>query len=366
MTLPFEQWYAGKRVFLTGHTGFKGAWLSLWLRDLGAEITGYALPPAPGDLFGALEPTLGIRSIEGDVRDADAVARAVAEAKPDLVIHMAAQSLVRPSYLDPLGTFATNVMGTANLLDAARRTDSVGAVLIVTSDKCYANEGTGAAFVETAPMGGDDPYSASKGCTELVAHAFAHSFFTNAGRTVARARAGNVIGGGDRSVDRLIPDLMRSAERGEPVVIRRPDAVRPWQHVLEPLRGYLMLAHRAATEGGAFADGWNFGPSPADAVPVSAVVQKARGRWPDIRVEMAEEVTGPHEAGLLYLDCGKADRLLGWRPILTLDEGLALTVDWYREAWRNPGAEADLTAAQLQNYRARIGANSPQHHRNGS
>ncbi len=346
----FLNWYAGKRVFLTGHTGFKGAWLSLWLKALGTEVTGYALPPEAGSLFATGRIDDGMMSIEGDIRDAEALSAALAAARPDIVFHMAAQSLVRPSYDDPVGTFATNAMGTANLLQAVRRVDSIRSVVIVTSDKCYENDGSGMPFIETAAMGGDDPYSASKGCTELVTQSFARSFFGDGACTVASGRAGNVIGGGDWSVDRIIPDLMRSTRSSQTLSVRRPDAVRPWQHVLEPLRGYLMLGHRAAVDGHEFAGGWNFGPRDDDAVPVRTIVEKTSALWPDIKAELATVTEGPHEAATLRLDCRKANARLGWHSALTLDDALAMTVAWYREAASAPHEGARIATRQIHDY----------------
>ena len=272
--------YSGRRVFVTGHTGFKGAWLCSWLDRLGASTVGYALPAERRSLFNQARVGDRMKSIEGDVRDLGQLRAAITEAQPEILFHMAAQSLVRPSYDAPVETFATNVMGTANTLEAVRRLPSVKAVVIVTSDKCYENDGRAAPFAESAPMGGHDPYSASKGCAELVTSAFARSFFLDPGCTVVSARAGNVIGGGDWAVDRIVPDLARAAGSGTPAIIRRPSSIRPWQHVLEPLAGYLLLGHRAATEGQAFSGGWNFGPPEDELVEVHELVEQLRSRWP--------------------------------------------------------------------------------------
>jgi CDP-glucose 4,6-dehydratase len=341
------QSYSGRPVFLTGHTGFKGAWLSSWLHRLGATVTGYALRPEERSLFRAAQLAERMDSQIGDVRDLDHLRAALRDAQPEIVFHMAAQSLVRPSYDAPVDTFATNVMGTAHLLEAVRDVPSVRAVVIVTSDKCYENDGR-VAYDETAPMGGHDPYSASKGCAELVTAAYARSFFASGQCTVVSARAGNVIGGGDWAVDRIVPDLARAAEAGTAAIIRRPKAVRPWQHVLEPLGGYLLLAHRAATEGLKFAGGWNFGPPLEDAVAVREIVEKLRDRWPELQLEYLAEESGPHEAALLRLDCAKAREKLGWRPVLGLDRALDMTATWYREA--GSGAAAAVTERQIGEY----------------
>jgi CDP-glucose 4,6-dehydratase len=287
-------------------------------------------------------------SREGDVRDLDHLRSAVRDARPDIIFHMAAQSLVRPSYEAPVDTFATNVMGTANLLEAARDVPSVRAVVIVTSDKCYENDGRAEPFSETAPMGGHDPYSASKGCAELVTAAYARSFFDGSQCTVASARAGNVIGGGDWAVDRIVPDLARAAEAGVPAIIRRPKSVRPWQHVLEPLGGYLLLGHRAATDGQKFGGPWNFGPPVEDSVAVGDLVEGLRRRWPGLEADYRAGDSGPHEAAVLRLDCTKARTELGWRPVLGLERALDLTAQWYSEA--GPRSAAEITDRQIADY----------------
>ena len=340
--------YLGRRVFVTGHTGFKGAWLCAWLDRLGARTIGYALAPESRSLFLQARIADRMDSREGDVRDLESLRAAVREAQPEIVFHMAAQSLVRPSYEAPVETFATNVMGTAHLLEAVRDVPSVHSVVIVTSDKCYENDGRAEAFTESAAMGGHDPYSASKGCAELVTAAYARSFFADSACTVASARAGNVIGGGDWAVDRIVPDLAKAAESGIPAVIRRPKAVRPWQHVLEPLGGYLLLAHRAASEGQSFAGPWNFGPPLEDGVDVGALVERLRQRWPEVEVDYRTEESGPHEAAVLRLDCSKARTELGWRPVLGLDRTLDMTASWYREA--ASGSAAEITDRQIAEY----------------
>lgn len=346
---PFS-WYAGKRVFLTGHTGFKGAWLTLWLKKLGADVFGFALAPETGGLFETANVAAGMTSTIGDVRDRPALAAALKDAAPDIVFHMAAQSLVRRSYEEPVETFETNVVGTANLLESARSVSSVRAIVVVTSDKCYENQDSSVAFTEDMPMGGHDPYSASKGCTELVAAAFARSFYHKGACTLTRGRAGNVIGGGDWAEDRIIPDLMRAAKQSAPIMIRRPDAVRPWQHVLEPLRGYLMLGERAVVAGRDFAGAWNFGPKLEDAVPVRAIVEQAQRLWPQVTAEFADVVAGPHEASMLRLDCSKAKKGLGWTPLLDLNQALELTIEWYREVQQAPASSAAIVERQISAY----------------
>jgi CDP-glucose 4,6-dehydratase len=349
-------WYRGRRVFVTGHTGFKGAWLATWLQDSGAKVTGYALPPEAGrqSLFELAKVGVGITSLYGDVRDRSHLGSALAEAQPEIVFHLAAQSLVRRSYAEPALTFDTNVMGTTQLLDLIRGVRSVRAVIVVTSDKSYENRDLERGYREDDPMGGHDPYSASKGCQELVAAAFRRSYLADAGIAVASARAGNVIGGGDWSEDRLVADLMLAANAGRPCVVRNPGAVRPWQHVLEPLRGYLMLGQALTEEGPRFAEGWNFGPDLVDAVSVHELVARMAAAWPAIRTEPAAGGDGPHEARLLRLDNGKAAARLGWRPALTLDETVAFTVDWYRAVHDDPSRARPMTIDQLHDYERRV------------
>ena len=340
--------YSGRRVFVTGHTGFKGAWLSAWLHKLGASTRGYALPPESRGLFLQARIADRMDSREGDVRDLDRLRATVRDAQPEIIFHLAAQSLVRPSYEAPVDTFETNVLGTANLLEAARDMPSVRAIVIVTSDKCYENDGRAEPFAEGAPMGGHDPYSASKGCAELVTAAYARSFFAGSDCTLASARSGNVIGGGDWAIDRIVPDLARAAETGIPAIIRRPKSVRPWQHVLEPLGGYLLLGHRAATEGQKFSGPWNFGPPVEDSVAVGDLVEGLRRRWRELEVDYRTEESGPHEAAVLRLDCTKAKSKLGWRPVLGLERTLDLTAQWYRDAGSRPPAE--ITDRQIADY----------------
>lgn len=344
MTLEF---WRGRRVLLTGHTGFKGSWLAMWLHKLGARVTGLSLAPDEPSLFQAAGVAKLIDHRIGDIRDIELVRSLVAETKPEIVLHLAAQSLVRASYIDPLGTFSTNVQGTAHVLDAAARCDSVIAVVVVTSDKCYQNREQREGYRESDPMGGDDPYSASKGCTELVAHSWRTSFF--GGARVASARAGNVIGGGDWASDRLVPDLIRAFSRGEAARIRNPASVRPWQFVLEPLYGYLLLAEQLAG-GGRVAEGWNFGPDQNSIVDVGRVADKVAALWGHgARWERTVESNPPKESVLLQLDSSKARSKLGWRPALSLDDALENTVGWYKQH----DAKADMAAAsllQIENY----------------
>jgi CDP-glucose 4,6-dehydratase len=339
--------WRGKRVFVTGHTGFKGAWLCAWLERLGAGVFGLSLPPDDEPRLG---PMIGLdRRIEtafADLRDPEPVARAMTGFAPDIVLHLAAQSLVRRSYRDPVGTVATNVMGTINLLEAMRRTPSVRAAVIVTSDKCYDNREWAWPYRETDPLGGADPYSASKACAELVTHAWRRSFFGGDHKAaLATARAGNVIGGGDWAADRLLPDCIAALTQGRPIEIRNPGATRPWQFVLDPVAGYLRLAEQLFEEGKVFTGAWNFGPTGDDVRSVAAIVDAVVAAW-DARTggrspgRIAAESAGPHEAGLLAVDASLARRHLGWTPRLTLDAALAWTVDWYQRQHAGAPAEA--------------------------
>ncbi|MEO8813496.1 MAG: CDP-glucose 4,6-dehydratase [Caulobacteraceae bacterium] len=351
--------WRGKRVFLTGHTGFKGAWLALWLNDLGAEVTGYSLPP-PTDpsLFALARVGERMTHIEGDVRDLDSLAAALRASRAEIVIHMAAQSLVRASYDDPVATYAVNVMGTVNLLEAVRRVGGVRAAVCVTSDKCYENRETATPCREGDAMGGYDPYSSSKGAAELVVSAWRRSFFNPAthrehGVGLASVRAGNVIGGGDWAADRLVPDMMRAFAAGRRPVIRFPGSIRPWQHVLAPLAGYMAVAERLWSGDVTAADGWNFGPADDDAREVGFVADRLAALWGG---GADWETTGepqPHEATFLRLDCSKARSALGWRPAWALEEGLRRTVEWYKA--RAGGADTRrLCLDQLMAYASAI------------
>ncbi|MBC7804184.1 MAG: CDP-glucose 4,6-dehydratase [Candidatus Parcubacteria bacterium] len=351
LVAPDPAFWRDRRVLVTGHTGFKGAWLSLWLHELGAHVTGFALPPeTQPSLFGAAGLEGMLEHHVGDIREAATLNELLRSSRPEVVFHLAAQSLVRRSYEDPAGTFLTNLAGTANVLEAMRLEKGVRAAVIVTSDKCYDNRGTGRPFREDDPLGGSDPYSSSKGCAELITIAMRGSFFTAEGATaVATARAGNVIGGGDWADDRLIPDIERAVHAGQSVRIRNPAAVRPWQHVLEPLRGYLLLAESLCSGGQRFARSWNFGPSNADAVPVADVVDRALELWNAAASWQRDAKGGAPESSHLSLDASLAAENLGWRPRLPLAEALAWTVGWYR-GFRAGESARDLTLAQVRRY----------------
>lgn len=324
--------WQGRRVFLTGHTGFKGAWLSECLLSLGAQVTGYALdPPTVPALFNALRLAERLADHRGDIRNLQDLATTLRAADPEIVFHLAAQPLVRQGYAEPIETYAINVMGTANLLEACRRMSRLRAVIVVTTDKCYENYEWQWGYRENEPLGGHDPYSSSKACAELVTSAYRHSFFSVAGQAhIATARAGNVIGGGDWATDRLIPDMMRAYAGGQSATVRYPDAIRPWQHVLDPLVGYMVLAQRlAGVDGGDYAAAWNFGPAEGDMVSVRTMLARLGALWPHMPRWQLETQNQPAEAGVLKLDCSKAHAGLGWWPALSLDQALRLTIDWY-------------------------------------
>jgi CDP-glucose 4,6-dehydratase len=323
--------WRSRRVLVTGHTGFKGSWLCLWLQSLGAEVIGYSTgSPSSPCMYDLAEVGTAMTSIQGDIRDTEAVRDAFAAHRPEVVIHLAAQPLVRRSYVDPVGTYASNVMGTVNVLDAVRHTEEVRAVINVTTDKVYENREWEWGYREDEPKGGRDPYSNSKACSELVTSAFRESFFGADSRVaVATARAGNVIGGGDWGEDRLIPDIMRAAVDRQELMIRSPDAIRPWQHVLNPLSGYLKLAE-TLWESDEFADGWNFGPEDRDARPVGAILERLSELWGEPIAWRHDGGSHPHEAMYLRLDSSKARVRLGWIPRWDLDQALASIVSWYK------------------------------------
>ncbi|MCX7087925.1 MAG: CDP-glucose 4,6-dehydratase [Methylococcales bacterium] len=344
-----------KRVLLTGHTGFKGSWLSLWLQSMGAQVVGFALaPPSTPSLFEVAGVGDGMSSIMGDVRDLLRLRAVFAEHQPEIVIHMAAQALVRYSYIEPVETYSTNVMGTVNLLEAVRNTHSVKVVVNVTSDKCYENREWAWGYRENEAMGGYDPYSNSKGCAELVTAAYRNSYFhpcnyKEHGVALATGRAGNVIGGGDWAEDRLIPDIMQAITQGKPVDIRNPHAIRPWQHVLEPLSGYLRLAEKLYEEGPSYAEGWNFGPNDADAKPVQWIVDNLTSAWGEGASWVVDGGNHPHEAHYLKLDCSKAKARLDWHPRWCLDETLGKIVHWHKQYQQGSNMKA-VTLQQIADY----------------
>lgn len=349
-----------KKVFLTGHTGFKGSWLSLWLQQLGAQVTGYALvPPTNPSLFEVARVEQGMTSIIGDIRDGTTLTNAMRQAAPDIVIHMAAQPLVRRSYVDPVETYSTNVMGTVHLLEAVRQTPSVRAVVNVTTDKCYENKEWAWGYRENEPMGGFDPYSSSKGCAELVTAAYRQSFFESStinhqpSTAVATARAGNVIGGGDWAADRLIPDILRAIQNGQSVNIRNPHATRPWQHVLEPLSGYLALAEKLYTDGAAFAEAFNFGPAEEDAKPVQWIVEQLTQQWGDGANWKLDQAAHPHEAHYLKLDCSKAKIRLDWRPRWALAQALENISVWHKAHQRGDDMR-ELSSRQIAAFQEQV------------
>ena len=357
MTQLFDGYYAGRRVFVTGHTGFKGSWLSQWLLLLGAEVTGYSIGiPTQPSLYESLGLSGQIQDVRGDVRRSQDVQTAMDKAAPEVVIHMAAQALVLPSYEDPLTTFETNVMGTANVLEAARHCPSVRSVVIVTTDKCYANNEWQYGYREADALGGHDPYSASKAAAEMVVASYRSSFF-DAGDTVgkragvASVRSGNVIGGGDWAVDRLVPDCMRALAEGNSIVVRNPGSVRPWQHVLEPLAGYLWLGALLARDSATYGGAWNFGPDPESGVSVEQLVSLVCRAWGGAaRFETATPGQALSEAGILRLDCTKARSQLGWHPVYDVGAAVCQTVTWYRLTMEDAGQATSLTVRSIGDY----------------
>ena len=358
--MPNRSFWNGRRVFLTGHTGFKGSWLSLWLSALGADVTGYALdPPTEPSLYVQAQVAGMVRrSVSGDIRDFARLKSAVAECRPEVVIHMAAQSVVRRAYEDPVETYSSNVMGTVHLLEALRQLERPCVVVNVTSDKCYENREWVWGYRENEPMGGRDPYSNSKGCAELVASSFRDSFFPASsfdrhGIALACARAGNAIGGGDWTRNQLIPDLMKAFLAGEPCLIRNPAAIRPWQFLLEPLRGYLSLAERLADDPERFASGWNFGPAEGDAQPVSEIADELVRLWGDRASWVRDRDVHPHESHWLKLDASKARAQLEWQPVLPLREALGWIVEWYRGLQAGTDLQR-LTQTHIARYESRL------------
>jgi len=347
--------WSGSRVLVTGHTGFKGSWLSLWLQQKNADLCGIALePPFAASLFRDAKVANGMRSVLGDIRDFTLLKQIFLEHQPEIVFHLAAQPLVRSSYEDPLGTYSTNVMGTANLLEATRHTESVRAVIVITTDKCYENREWPWPYRETDQLGGYDPYSNSKACAELVVSAYRCSFFNPAeysrhGVAIASVRAGNVIGGGDWAEDRLVPDIIRAFLEKRPVVIRNPKAIRPWQHVLESLRGYIRVAESLCEDGTATGEAWNFGPELSDTHSVEWIVQELAKAWDEsVRWKLAG-AGQPHEAQNLTLDWSKAQSRLGWRPVLRLKDALKMTAEWYKVKLDNSDMH-EFTNAQISSY----------------
>ncbi len=354
---PTVDFWRGKRVLLTGHTGFKGSWLALWLSEMGAELAGLALvPDQPAQLFVAAGIAGRLTHQVVDLRDVAGVEKVLTDFRPEIVLHLAAQALVRKSYREPAETFAVNVTGTVNLLEACRKVDSVRAVVVVTSDKCYLNREWAWGYREDEALGGEDPYSASKAATELLAHCWRSSFLRGRGVALATVRAGNVIGGGDWSEDRLVPDAMRAFAAGKPLILRNPSATRPWQHVLEPLSGYLRVAE-GLFAGEAIAEAWNFGPDESGVRTVGEVSADMARRWggaAEVKYEI--DPNAPHEAGLLSLTSAKARQRLGWRPQWSVDQALAYTVDWYKQA-QNASVEVvlQLTLEQIAAYQNSLG-----------
>ncbi|NLD36591.1 MAG: CDP-glucose 4,6-dehydratase [Desulfatiglans sp.] len=348
----FKDIYKNKKVLITGHTGFKGSWLALWLSKLGANVIGYSLiPPTEPNHFQLLN--LDIVSITGDIRDYEKLKQILKEHQPEIIFHLAAQAIVRKSYLDPIETFSTNVIGTVNVLEASKAVESVRAIINVTSDKCYENNEWLWGYRENDRLGGFDPYSASKGCAEILTSCWQKSFFSieNYGKThqtlLASARAGNVIGGGDWAPDRLIPDIMRAINRHDKVKIRNPYATRPWQHVLEPLSGYLLLGQNLLKEKKEFAEAWNFGPSDDGNKSVEEIVRNVKKDWPILDYEIPKSIDQPHEAGLLRLDCSKAKSKLKWQPVWTSDRAIEKTTHWYKNYYESMSI---LTSEHINEY----------------
>ena len=349
MTTIDSKFWQGKRVFLTGHSGFKGSWLSLWLFSLGAEVKGYSLnPPTSPSLFNEAKIDSIIESCVGDIRDQDTLYKSMVSFNPDILIHMAAQSLVRYSYDEPIETYEVNVIGTAKVLEVARSCSNLKAIVNITTDKCYENDDRAAGYKENDSMGGYDPYSSSKGCAELVTSSYRRSFLQGQGIGLASVRAGNVIGGGDWADDRLIPDILKSFENGSSVIVRNPQATRPWQHVLEPLSGYLVLVQKLYQNPKEYAEGWNFGPNEQDVKPVDWILDKMIAKWPNSSWEL-DISSSPHEAGFLKLDISKAKSKLGWNPLWSLSYTLEKIVNWH-QAWLNEEDMQTVCLEEIEEY----------------
>lgn len=353
---PAFDFYKDRRVLVTGHTGFKGTWLSLWLNQLGAKVCGISLPPdTEPSIFTLTGAAQQVESHLFDIADAESLKKAVAAFAPEVIFHLAAQSLVRRSYAFPAATFQTNVMGTLNVLEAARSAPSLKAIVVVTSDKVYRNLETGRAFVEDDPLGGDDPYSASKACTEIASQSWRASFLRQADAPrLATARAGNVFGGGDWCADRLLPDIVRAVSAGQPVILRNPTAVRPWQYVLEPLCGYLTLGERLAAGEQSADQAWNFGPIDNEVIDVEAFARRTVAAWGRGSVEVKPDPDAPKEARLLQLDSSKSVTKLDWKPALSFQESLEWSVDWYRQVLADPSQAQNVTTTQLRAFTKRL------------
>ena len=357
----FSNIYKDKKVLVTGHTGFKGGWLSLWLKELGAEVIGYSLePPTKPSFFKATGLKNKLIHVIGDVRDEKYLVSVFEKYQPEFVFHLAAQSLVRFSYKEPRLTYETNVMGTVNILEAIRKSKSVRVTVIITSDKCYENKEWVYGYRENDPVGGHDPYSSSKGCAELVVSAYRRSFLNPVNQNdhkiaIASARAGNVIGGGDWREDRLIPDCVKSLSEDRPIIIRNPEAVRPWQYVLEPLSGYLLLGAKMYKGGAMYSGAWNFGPPNSDLITVKEITKKIVSYWGSGKYKIKASHKNPHEAKLLKLDCSKARSILKWYPLYDIDEALLKTIEWYKMFY-NETKENNLfiyTVEQIKDYEKR-------------
>lgn len=356
MSNPFNDAYQGKKVLITGNTGFKGSWLSIWLNKLGAEVIGYSLrPPTEPSMFEICGLYKKFTTITGDIKDERKLAKVFCDCQPDMVFHLAAQPLVRYSYIYPKETYETNVMGTVNVLEATRNTDSVKAVVVITTDKCYENKEWVYGYRETDPMGGYDPYSSSKGCAELVVSAYRNSFFHQKDIALASVRAGNVIGGGDWAQDRLLPDFVRAVSENKPILIRNPLATRPWQHVLDPLSGYLQLGALMLTGKKKYSSAWNFGPRDMDVLNVEEILQLAIKLWGkgSIAIDKGEQL---HEAHLLKLDISKAQAWLDWRPVYNIHSAVDKTIQWYKLFYENKNEDMyQFTLKQIEEYELFLG-----------